>query len=102
MICVIATVELAEGKRDDFLKIFHKLVPKVQAEAGCLEYGPAVDVPTNIKAQLPVRPNVVTIIEKWKDLQALEAHLGAKHMQEYREEVKGLVLGIKLQVLQSA
>ena len=100
MIYVIATVELVEGKRNDFLHAFHKLVPKVKAEAGCLEYGPNADFQTDIKAQLPVRPNVVTIVEKWQDLQALEAHLGAKHMQEYREEVKGLVVGTKLQIFQ--
>ncbi len=46
MIYVIATIEVAEGKRDAFLAEFHKLVPKVHAEAGCLEYGPTVDVPT--------------------------------------------------------
>lgn len=102
MIHVIATIELAEGKRDAFLNRVHQLVPKVQAETGCLEYGPAVDVPTGIKVQIPVRENVVTIVEKWADLKALEAHLSAPHMLEYRAEVKSMVAGTKLQVLQPA
>lgn len=102
MIHVIATIELAEGKREALLKRVHQLVPKVKAEKGCLEYGPAIDVPSGIKAQIPVRDNVITMVEKWADLKALEAHLSAPHMMEYREDVKGMVLGTKLQVLQPA
>ena len=102
MIYVIASIELAEGKRNDFLKRVQRLVPKVRAEKGCLEYGPAVDVPTGIKVQIPTRENVVTMMEKWADLESLEAHLSTPHMQEYREDVKGVVVGTKLQVLQPA
>ncbi|HXZ37664.1 MAG TPA: antibiotic biosynthesis monooxygenase family protein, partial [Thermodesulfobacteriota bacterium] len=43
MIYVVATIELAEGKRDDFLKRVRQLVPEVRAEKGCVEYGPAID-----------------------------------------------------------
>jgi quinol monooxygenase YgiN len=100
MIYVIATIELAEGKRDDFLKRVQRLVPMVRAEKGCLEYGPAVDAPTGIKVQMPIRENVVTMMEKWADLKSLEAHLSTPHMQEYRQDVKGMVVGTKLQVLQ--
>jgi quinol monooxygenase YgiN len=93
---------LAEGKRDAFLKRVHALVPKVRAEEGCIEYGPTVDLPTGFKIQLPIRNNVVTFVEKWTDLKALEAHLAAPHMKEYREDVKDMVIGTKLQVLQPA
>jgi len=102
MLYVIATVELNAGQRDAFLKIFHEVMRKVQAEAGCIEYGPAVDKPTPIKMQSPVRDDVVTIIEKWKDLPALQKHLGQPHMIAYRTQVRDLVKGVKLQVLESA
>jgi quinol monooxygenase YgiN len=102
MIHVIAAIELMAGKRDEFLKKVQQLVPKVKAEKGCLEYGPAIDVLTSIKAQMPVRENVVIMIEKWTDLKALEIHLSAPHMLEYREAVKGMVVGTKLQILQPA
>jgi quinol monooxygenase YgiN len=102
MIHVIAAIELMAGKRDEFLKKVQQLVPKVKAEKGCLEYGPAIDVPTSIKAQMPVRENVVIMIEKWADLKSLETHLSAPHMLEYREAVKGMVAGTKLQILQPA
>jgi quinol monooxygenase YgiN len=102
MIHVIAAIELHEGKRDAFLAEFHKIVPLVRAEAGCLEYGPTVDVPANLPRQVPFRENVVTVVEKWESLEALQAHLQAPHMTEYRTRVKDLVKGAQLQVLKPA
>lgn len=102
MIHVLATIELAEGKREAFLKEFHLLVPLVRAEAGCLEYGPAIDVATGLAAQAPPRDNVVLVLEKWASLEALQAHLVAPHMTAYRSRVKDLVANVRLQVLQPA
>jgi quinol monooxygenase YgiN len=102
MIHVIATIEVAPGKRDAFLAEFRRLVPLVRAEAGCLEYGPTVDAVTDIPAQVPPRDHVVTIIEKWESLAALKAHLSAPHMADYRNRVKDLVVSVKLHVLQPA
>ena len=102
MIHVIANIDLAPGKRDAFLEEFHRLMPQVRAEKGCLEYAPAVDVATNIPVQSPARPNTVTVIEKWADLPSLEAHLNAPHVVVYRERVKNMLAGLKLQILQPA
>jgi quinol monooxygenase YgiN len=99
MIYVIATVEVKAGKREAFLAEFHKNVPNVHAEKGCIEYGPTVDATTDIKAQIPRRESVVTIVEKWESLQALHAHLAAPHMAVYRERVKDIVVGVTLQIL---
>jgi quinol monooxygenase YgiN len=100
MIHVIATIELHEGKRDAFLAEFHKLVPLVRTEQGCLEYGPAVDVATGLTAQGPIRDHVVTVIEKWENLDALKKHLQAPHMIAYRPKVKNFVQATKLLVLE--
>jgi len=102
MIHVIATIEIVSGRRAAFLAAFHGNVPKVLAEDGCLEYGPAVDIPTDIGAQIPLREHAVTVVEKWRDLAALKAHLIAPHMLAYREQVKDLVTKVTLQVLQPA
>ena len=102
MIYVIATIEVAEGRRDDFLAEFHKLVPLVQQEQGCLEYNPTTDVDTNFEIQGGSRENVVTIVEKWNSLEDLEAHLVAPHMIQYRSQVKDLVKGMSLAILQPA
>jgi quinol monooxygenase YgiN len=100
MIHVIATIELNAGKRELFLEAFQANVPLVLAEDGCIEYGPTVDAATDISAQLPQRENVVTVVEKWRDLPALKAHLVAPHMLTYRTRVKDFVQRVSLQILQ--
>ena len=102
MIHVLATVEIVPGRREDFLAEFRRVMPAVHQEAGCLEYGPAIDVPTGLAAQAPLRPDVAVIVEKWETLDALKAHLAAPHMAEYRARVKDLVQRVSLQVLQPA
>lgn len=102
MIHVIATIDLAGGQREAFLAEFHRLMPLVRAEAGCLDYGPTVDVASGIAAQGAIRADVVTVVEKWASLDALRAHLTAPHMGEYRTRVKDMVIGVVLQVLQPA
>jgi quinol monooxygenase YgiN len=102
MIHVIANIELRDGTREAFLTEFRQLVPTVHAEAGCIDYGPTTDARTDIGAQLPLRENTVTIVERWESLDALKAHLAAPHMAAYREKVKDYVLGVTLQVLEPA
>jgi quinol monooxygenase YgiN len=102
MIHVLATIELAPGRRSEFLREFHAIMPSVKSETGCLEYGPAVDTATQIAAQGPARPDVVVVVEKWASLPALEKHLAATHMLKYREKVKHLVQSVHLQILEPA
>ena len=102
MIHVLATITVKPGQRDAFLKEFHRIMPMVHAEAGCIEYGPAVDVDSGISVQGPLRDNVVVIIEKWESLPALKAHLQAPHMIEYRVRVKDYVESVTLQILAPA
>ncbi|HLA84067.1 MAG TPA: putative quinol monooxygenase [Thermoguttaceae bacterium] len=102
MIHVIATIELVQGRREEFLRALKEVVPKVRGEAGCLDYGPAIDFETNIPAQGPVRENVVILIERWAGIEALESHLMAPHMLEYRKAVKEMVARTTLQVLEPA
>jgi quinol monooxygenase YgiN len=102
MIHVIATIETAPGTRDDFLAAFAELVPDVQAEQGCIEYGPAVDLATSIGDQPAPRENVVTVVEKWESVEALRKHLEAPHMVRYRRTVKDIVTGVSIRVLEPA
>lgn len=102
MIHVIATVSLAPGTRRQFLEVFNANVPAVRAEDGCLEYGAAIDVPTDHPAQPPIRPDTVVVVEKWRDQAALKAHSAAPHMAAYRVKVKDYVLSVSLQILEPA
>lgn len=101
MITVIATVELAEGTRDAFLAEFHKIVPAVREEDGCIMYGPTVDAETDLDKQSR-NANRVTIVEQWESLDKLKAHLVAPHMLEYRPKVADFVQSSELRVLEDA
>lgn len=102
MICVIARIEVGEGKRDEFLVEFRKIVPVVCEETGCIEYAPMIDIPTEIDAQEEPAESVVFVVEKWESVDALEAHLVAPHMVEYRKRVKHLVTGAEIRILEPA
>lgn len=102
MICVIATIEAAAGRRDDLLAVFQGLVPQVRAEKGCIEYAPMIDVSSGLAAQGPLRDNVVTVVEKWESIAALEAHLKTSHMAEFRKQTEPLRLSLSLHILQPA
>ena len=99
MIHVIATIELVPGTRDAFLAEFRKVTGHVRGEPGCIEYGAAVDLATSIPVQEPAGDDAVIVVEKWEGLEALQAHLKAPHMTEYRERVGDYVRGVRLMVL---
>jgi len=99
MIIVLAEIELASGTREAFLGEFRALMPHVHQEDGCLEYGPAIDATTPLTKQALLGPDRVMIVEKWRDVPALEAHLVAPHMTGYRERVKDYVKETKLTIL---
>lgn len=100
MIHVIATISTKSGRRADFLDEFRRLVPLVLAEDGCIDYGPATDIDSGMPGQPAGRNDVVTVIEKWENVPALEAHLAAPHMLSYKERVKDIVVGVEIRVLQ--
>jgi quinol monooxygenase YgiN len=101
MIMVIASIRIKPGTRADYLPILKALVPDVGKEEGCIEYLPAVDLDTKMPVQA-LDKDVVTILEKWESLEALQNHLGSAHMLEYRERVKNLVENVSVRVLQEA
>jgi quinol monooxygenase YgiN len=82
MIHVIATITAKPGKRAALLGEFHRIVPLVRAEKGCIEYGPTVDIASGISVQGSLRADVAVIVEKWESLDALKAHTQAPHMEE--------------------
>ena len=101
MINVIASISVKTEKLSEFLEIFKSNVPSVRDENGCIEYFPAVDIDADLPPQ-SLDENVVTIIEKWENLEALRDHLNAPHMLAYKEKVKDIVEGVSIKVLQEA
>ncbi len=102
MILVIATIKLRPNSRAHYLKILQKNVPNVKAEAGCLQYEPAVDIDSGLPFQETVREDVVTIVEAWESLEHLAAHLKTAHMLSYRDAVTNFVDKVEVQVMEPA
>lgn len=99
MITVIAAITVKPQRKDEFIAIFNANLPAVHAEAGCIEYYPAIDLDTGTARQT-LEPDLVTIIEKWSDVEAWRNHLATSHMRAYHGQVKDLVEGVILKVLQ--
>ena len=90
MVHVIATIRVKTGSLPEFLEHFKANVPNVLEEDGCIEYNPTIDTETDLEAQ-QCDEQAAVIVEKWRDLPALKAHLEAPHMLSFRERVKDLV-----------
>ncbi len=101
MIIVIALIRVKEGKAPEFTKIFKDYASNVRKERGCIEYFPAVDVKTQLPPQ-SLDENVVTIIEKWESLEALQDHFASPGMREQQKREKGMVEGATIKILQEA
>jgi quinol monooxygenase YgiN len=100
MIYVIATIELQPNSREPYLNILKKNMPKVRAEAGCLQYEPAVDIDSGLAFQEAARIDVVTIVEAWESLEHLVAHLKTPHMLAYRDAVTQYVKKVSVQIME--
>jgi quinol monooxygenase YgiN len=98
MIHVIASIEIKPNRINDFLEEFHAVVPAVLEEKGCIAYGPTMDVDIGVDVQ-ELDANIVTIVEQWESVEALQAHLVAPHMTAYRERVKDMVALSSIKVL---
>jgi len=100
-VTVVASIRIKPGNRDAFLGIFKANVQEVLKEDGCIEYYPTVDFKTGLPVQ-EVDENVITVVEKWNDLKALENHLKTPHMLAYKEKTKDMAEGLTIKVLQNA
>jgi quinol monooxygenase YgiN len=101
MIHVIASIGVKPGKRAAFIAKFKANVPNVLAEDGCIEYIPTIDADSGIEVQW-VDETVVTVIEKWASLAALQAHLEAPHMKQFKNATASLVEDVSLTILENA
>lgn len=102
MIHVIAVITANPGRRDELLRHFRANMPVVQAEQGCIEYGPAIDADPGLSVQTIYGPDTFVVIEKWASMDALKAHGVAPHMKEYAAKIRELVAGRAIHVLTPA
>lgn len=70
MITIVAKCIIKKDKVEEFKKLAEELVKESKKEAGCISY----DLFEDIK-----KPNVLTFIEEWKDMDAIEEHNNTAH-----------------------
>jgi quinol monooxygenase YgiN len=99
MIHVLAIITAKPGQRGALLHAFKAIMPTVHAEAGCIEYGPVVDVDG---AEPAFGADTFVVVEKWETLETLQAHAAAPHMKTYGETTKDLVAKRAVHVLTDA
>ncbi len=99
MIKVVTTVEILPDCLDDFLFVLNENIPRVKAEEGCLAYDAMLDIASALPTQGKLRPNTVTLIEAWANLDTLYAHLHTPHMISFREVAQDYVQDIVHRVL---
>ncbi len=102
MIRVIAVITAKPGRREEILETFRANVPAVRAEAGCIEYAPAVDAEGFGSVQAKYGPDVFVVQETWESADALKAHSVAPHMIEYGKRTKDLVQSRAIHILTMA
>ncbi|CAN0413943.1 unnamed protein product [Phaeothamnion confervicola] len=100
MIHVIAIITAKPGQRDTVLEHFRANVPAVKAEAGCIEYGAAVDVDTPAPFQTAWGPDTFLVVEKWESMEALKAHAAAPHMMAYGARTREFIASRAIHILQ--
>src|SRR3954451_21777457 len=97
MIHVVAIITGKPGQRATVLEHFQADVAAVHAEAGCIEYGAAVDVENMGTAAHG--PDSFVVIEKWESNDHLKVHAAAPHMKAYGAKTKDLLASRTIHVL---
>jgi quinol monooxygenase YgiN len=99
VIHVVAILTAKPGQREAILTHFAANRPNVLAEAGCIEYGAAIDSEGVGPVQTQFGADTFVVVEKWESVDHLKAHGAAPHMKEFSAKVKDLLAGRVIHVL---
>ena len=84
MIGVIAKIAVKEGKADEAIDLIKTLMAEVAKEEGTLAYTMNQD---------PSNPNMIVIMERYRDKAALDYHSSTPHFKAFFNKVGGLLAG---------
>jgi quinol monooxygenase YgiN len=84
MIVLIAQLKAAEGKGNDVVEAFKKVVPLIRQDPGTVAY--------NI-LQAADDPDKITVYEKYENREALQYHGQTEHFKEFGRSTRDLFAG---------
>lgn len=96
MLIVTGTVEVDPDRVDDLMDAVRTATIATRAEDGCLAYSFSVDL---------LEPSVVNVVERWRDQEALSAHLASPHITAFLAEAGPAIKGmdvLKYEIASSA
>ena len=101
MLTVIADITVHAGAvhKQNVLNAFAKIIPTVLQEQGCHVYQLLLDHDGGVDYQSR-DSHVITMLEHWQDMDALNAHLQTPHMQAYQAEVANDVVSMQVRILE--
>ena len=74
MIKIVVKQYIKQDQIDNFIELVRELVKKTrELDAGCIEYGLFQDLKN---------PQILTFIEEWESMEALDQHMAADHFKE--------------------
>lgn len=84
MIIIIAQLKVAEGRGNDVVEAFKKVVPQIRQDPGTVAYNilQAVD-----------DPNKITVYEQYETHEALQYHGQTEHFKEFGRSTRELFTG---------
>lgn len=82
MIKVVAKNYIQEGKLEEILELYKELVEKTIVEPGCIKYELYQDINN---------PRILTMIEEWESIEALDSHEKTEHFARIFPMLKDLV-----------
>lgn len=81
MLLVTGTFRIAPDRFTDALPAMAGMIAASRGEDGCLDYSYAADL---------LEPGLIRVTERWRDQDALDAHLTSDHIMEWRAAWPGL------------
>ncbi|MCC8096852.1 MAG: antibiotic biosynthesis monooxygenase [Tannerellaceae bacterium] len=87
MITIVAKAIVKEGKREEFIQTVQPMIQGSQAEEGNISYNLFEDLDNK---------NVLSFIEQWKDLAAIDFHNNTPHFLASVAGIENLVESLEI------
>ena len=101
MIYLVVSVQVKEGKLNEFIRLFNETAVAVRQEKGCAGYIAAVDADINLPSRVRDK-NRVVVLEQWESMEALASHGSTPHMKVFFKSQRDLVDGSSIMALKEA
>ncbi|WP_165020803.1 putative quinol monooxygenase [Dysgonomonas sp. ZJ279] len=87
---IVATIVVKEAHKVELTKVFHAVVDGTRKESGNISYDLHVDVNNPLK---------FTLLEVWKDQQAIDLHNASDHFAAFKRGIAGKIESLAVDII---